>query len=75
MNMDRFLDFLIAVNADMLTHAGTEGNFEGADEAAKVELPSRGARDFAFQPLVQVFDEGLSSAELMNVCLEGPRLA
>jgi len=35
MNMNRFLDFLIAVNADMLTHAGTEGHFEGADEAAK----------------------------------------
>ena len=34
-NHDRFLDFLIAVNADMLTHAGTKDNFEGADEAAK----------------------------------------
>lgn len=34
-NHDRFLDFLITVNADMLTHAGTKGNFEGADEAAK----------------------------------------
>ncbi len=35
MNSKRYLDFLITVNADMLTHAGTEGNFEGADEAAK----------------------------------------
>lgn len=35
MNRDRYLDFLIAVNADMLTHAGTEGGYEGADEAAK----------------------------------------
>lgn len=34
-NHDRFLDFLITVNADMLTHAGTKDNFEGADEAAK----------------------------------------
>jgi hypothetical protein len=34
-NHDRYLDFLIAANADMLTHAGTENNFEGADEAAK----------------------------------------
>ncbi|WP_445665571.1 DUF5694 domain-containing protein [Fodinibius sp. AD559] len=35
MNRDRFLDFVIAVNADMLTHAGTEDGYEGADEAAK----------------------------------------
>lgn len=34
-NHDRYLDFLITVNADMLTHAGTENGFEGADEAAK----------------------------------------
>lgn len=34
-NRDRYLDFLIAVNADMLTHAGTKNGFEGADEAAK----------------------------------------
>ena len=34
-NRDQYLDFLIAVNADMLTHAGTEGGYEGADEAAK----------------------------------------
>jgi hypothetical protein len=34
-NHNRFLDFLIAVNADMLTYAGTENGFEGADEAAK----------------------------------------
>jgi len=35
MNSKRYLDFLITVNADMLTHAGTDGNYEGADEAAK----------------------------------------
>ncbi len=35
MNRDRYLYFLIAVNADMLNHAGTEEGFEGADEAAK----------------------------------------
>ncbi len=35
MNRDAFLDFLITVNADILTHTGTEGGFEGADEAAK----------------------------------------
>jgi hypothetical protein len=34
-NHDRFLDFLITVNADMLTHAGTTNGFEGADETAK----------------------------------------
>jgi len=34
-NHDRTLDFLITVNADMLTHAGTDNGFEGADEAAK----------------------------------------
>lgn len=34
-NNDRYLDFLMAVNADMLTHAGTKDGFEGADEAAK----------------------------------------
>ena len=34
-NRDRYLDFLKAVNADMLTHAGTEEGFEGADEAAR----------------------------------------
>ena len=34
-NHDQFLDFLIAVNADMLTHIGTNDGFEGADEAAK----------------------------------------
>jgi len=34
-NHDRYLDFLITVNADMLTHAGTDQGFEGADEAAK----------------------------------------
>ncbi len=34
-NTSAFLDFLIAVNADMLALAGTEQGFEGADEAAK----------------------------------------
>lgn len=34
-NSPKFLDFLITVNADMLAFAGTETNFEGADEAAK----------------------------------------
>lgn len=34
-NSSKFLDFLITVNADMLAFAGTENNFEGADEAAK----------------------------------------
>ncbi|WP_350284409.1 DUF5694 domain-containing protein [uncultured Croceitalea sp.] len=34
-NEEDFLDFLIIENADMLTHVGTENNFEGADEAAK----------------------------------------
>lgn len=35
-NHDRFLDFLISVNADNLTHVGSEKGFEGADEAAKL---------------------------------------
>ncbi|GAA0872987.1 hypothetical protein GCM10009117_21340 [Gangjinia marincola] len=35
MNHPKFLDFLIVVNADILAYAGTEDNFEGADEAAK----------------------------------------
>jgi len=34
-NSQRFLDFLILINADMLTHVGSEDGFEGADEAAK----------------------------------------
>jgi len=34
-NHDIYLDFLITINADILTHAATNGNFEGADEAAK----------------------------------------
>lgn len=34
-NHPRYLDFLIAVNADMLTHVGSDQGFEGADEAAK----------------------------------------
>ena len=35
MNHPKFLDFLITYNADILTYAGTENGFEGADEAAK----------------------------------------
>lgn len=34
-NHDKYLDFLISVNADKLTHTGSENGFEGADEAAK----------------------------------------
>jgi hypothetical protein len=34
-NHDRYLDFLITLNADMLTHVGGNKGFEGADEAAK----------------------------------------
>ncbi len=34
-NSQKYLDFLIAVNADMLAFAGTEDGYEGADEAAK----------------------------------------
>jgi len=34
-NHDQYLDFLITINADILTHAGTKDGFEGADEAAK----------------------------------------
>lgn len=34
-NHDSYLDFLITVNADMLTHAGTKNGFEGADEATR----------------------------------------
>ncbi len=34
-NHDQYLDFLITVNADMLTHVGTNDGFEGADEASK----------------------------------------
>ncbi|OSY88581.1 hypothetical protein WH52_05665 [Tenacibaculum holothuriorum] len=34
-NHDEFLDFLITVNADILTHVGSDKGFEGADEAAK----------------------------------------
>ena len=37
-NHPQFLDFLININADILTHVGTEGQFEGADEAAKFYL-------------------------------------
>ncbi len=34
-NTKEYLDFMIEVNADMLTHVGTNEGFEGADEAAK----------------------------------------
>jgi hypothetical protein len=34
-NHSKYLDYSIEFNADILTHAGTENNFEGADEAAK----------------------------------------
>jgi len=34
MNTDKYLDNSITNNADILTHFGTKGNFEGADEAA-----------------------------------------
>ncbi len=34
-NQPETLDFLLNINADILTHVSTEGNFEGADEAAK----------------------------------------
>ncbi len=34
-NKNRYLDFLITVNADMLTHVGSKEGFEGADEATK----------------------------------------
>lgn len=34
-NNQKYLDFLIEINADILTHVGTDENFEGADEAAK----------------------------------------
>lgn len=36
LNMKGMLDFFIEVNADILAHIATEGNFEGADEAAKL---------------------------------------
>ena len=35
MNHPKVLDLLITANADILTYAGTEEGFEGADEAAK----------------------------------------
>jgi hypothetical protein len=34
-NSQKYLDFLITVNADLLTYVGTEDGYEGADEAAK----------------------------------------
>lgn len=34
-NHPQYLDFLLNVNADILTYVSTKGNFEGADEAAK----------------------------------------
>lgn len=35
-NRDKYLDFLLTINADILTHVGTKDSFEGADEAAKL---------------------------------------
>lgn len=35
LNHNKYLDFLITINADILAYAGTKGQFEGADEAAK----------------------------------------
>ena len=37
-NNSQYLDFLMNVNADMLTYVSTENNFEGADEAGKFYL-------------------------------------
>lgn len=34
-NDDEYLNFLMTMNADIMTHVGTNGNFEGADEATK----------------------------------------
>lgn len=34
-NNDKYLDFLLTINADIMTYAATDENFEGADEAAK----------------------------------------
>lgn len=34
-NEDEYLNFLMTMNADIMTHVGTDGNFEGADEATK----------------------------------------
>jgi hypothetical protein len=34
-NTQSYYNLMISLNADMLTHAGSENNFEGADEAAK----------------------------------------
>lgn len=34
-NTNEYLDFLMTMNADVMTLVGTEGNFEGADEATK----------------------------------------
>jgi len=34
-NDDEYLNFLMTMNADIMTHVGTNGNYEGADEATK----------------------------------------
>jgi uncharacterized protein YfkK (UPF0435 family) len=34
-NNQQYLDFLMTINADIMTHVGTEKGFEGADESAK----------------------------------------
>ena len=35
-NNPRYLDILLNINADMLTHISSPGNYEGADEATKM---------------------------------------
>jgi hypothetical protein len=35
-NNPRYKDMLLNINADILTHISTDGNSEGADEAAKL---------------------------------------
>jgi hypothetical protein len=34
-NQPKYLDYLININADMMTYVSTQGNFEGAEEAAQ----------------------------------------
>lgn len=44
-NQPNYLDYLININADMMTYVSTDGNFEGADEAA--EFYKRNLRMFS----------------------------
>ena len=44
-NQPKYLDYLININADMMTYVSTNGNFEGADEAA--EFYKRNLRMFS----------------------------